>query len=157
MFHFIEKLANRLAQIYYATPALFRVIYWVLPLLYFISPFDFLPDLFPFLGRIDDILLVLFAFWALDRSKAFKNFFQDARRGTQSGSTRDTQNAPAAPHQVLGVSRNANQAEIKKAYRKLISRYHPDKFSHLGPEFEATARRRTETIIGAYEQLKNGS
>ena len=38
-------------------------------------------------------------------------------------------------YKILGVPKTATQAEIKKAFRREIARYHPDKVQHLGPEF----------------------
>jgi molecular chaperone DnaJ len=49
---------------------------------------------------------------------------------------------------VLGVARNASQAEIKKAYRKLAQRYHPDT-----AEGDATAEERFKEISTAYDVL----
>ena|SRR6266576_1432691 len=57
------------------------------------------------------------------------------------------------PYEVLGVSLGASREEIRSAYRDLIARYHPDKVSHLGQEFEAIAREKTLTINRAYEML----
>ncbi len=56
------------------------------------------------------------------------------------------------PYQVLGVSRDASDEEIKKAYRELTKRYHPD----LNPGDENAARKMNE-INSAYDRIKNGS
>lgn len=55
-------------------------------------------------------------------------------------------------HRVLGVSPNATRLEISAAYRALISQYHPDKVTRLGPEIRAVAERKSAEINRAYEQ-----
>ena len=54
------------------------------------------------------------------------------------------------PYHVLGVSQDASEEEIKKAYRKLAKQYHPD----LNPGNAAAAEKMNE-INAAYEQIKN--
>ena len=54
------------------------------------------------------------------------------------------------PYKVLGVSPDASDEEIKRAYRKLAKKYHPD----LNPGDQEAARRMQE-INAAYEQIKN--
>ena len=54
------------------------------------------------------------------------------------------------PYSVLGVSRDASEEEIKKAYRKLAKQYHPD----LNPG-NAEAAKKMNEINAAYEQIKN--
>ena len=51
------------------------------------------------------------------------------------------------PYKILGISRPASQEEIKKAYRELIKKWHPD--TNTSPEAEA----KTKEINDAYEQL----
>ena len=54
------------------------------------------------------------------------------------------------PYKVLGLSPNASDEEVKRAYRNLAKKYHPDK----NPGDEAAARKMQE-INAAYEQIKN--
>ena len=53
---------------------------------------------------------------------------------------------------VLGVARSADEAEIKKAYRKLAMRYHPDK---VGVEEKVQAEAKFKEITEAYEVLRD--
>jgi len=57
-------------------------------------------------------------------------------------------------YEILGVDREASDDEVKSAYRKLVSKYHPDKVSHLGDEFAALAEEKFKAINDAYEQVK---
>lgn len=54
------------------------------------------------------------------------------------------------PYKVLGVSPNATDDEIKKAYRRLAKQYHPDR----NPG-DAAAAKKMQQINAAYEQIKN--
>ncbi len=54
------------------------------------------------------------------------------------------------PYKVLGVSPDASDDEIKRAYRRLAKKYHPD----LNPGDQEAARKMQE-VNAAYEQIKN--
>ena len=57
------------------------------------------------------------------------------------------------PHEVLGVERDATQAEIKRAYQKLVQQYHPDKVANLADELQQLAEQRTKELNAAYRAL----
>ena len=54
------------------------------------------------------------------------------------------------PYKVLGVSPDASDEEIKRAYRRLAKKYHPD----LNPG-DAEAAKRMQEVNAAYDQIKN--
>jgi hypothetical protein len=61
---------------------------------------------------------------------------------------------PPSPFEVLGLHPSANMDEIRKAYRTLCARYHPDKVAHLGQAQQDAAHRKIVEINAAYEKLK---
>jgi DnaJ like chaperone protein len=58
------------------------------------------------------------------------------------------------PYTVLGLGRSASAAEIKRAYRKLMSRHHPDKLGNVPDELKRRAEERARDINTAYEQIR---
>ncbi|MEA3448336.1 MAG: TerB family tellurite resistance protein [Bacteroidota bacterium] len=64
---------------------------------------------------------------------------------------KDTESA----YKILEVDPNASASEIKKAYRKMAVKYHPDKVSHLGDDFQNFAKEKFQKVNQAYETLKN--
>jgi DnaJ like chaperone protein len=57
-------------------------------------------------------------------------------------------------YDILEVSKNASDDEIKKAYRKMAIKHHPDKVSHLGEDMQKGAEEKFSKINQAYEQIK---
>jgi DnaJ like chaperone protein len=56
-------------------------------------------------------------------------------------------------YDVLGISENSAVADIKKAYKQLCKKYHPDKVHHLGGEFKQFAEEKIKEINVAYDNI----
>ena len=58
-------------------------------------------------------------------------------------------------YQILGITDSATESEIKKAYRKLAIKYHPDKVAQLGEEFQKGAKEKFQKVQDSYEKIKD--
>ncbi|WP_055444017.1 TerB family tellurite resistance protein [Lacinutrix himadriensis] len=57
-------------------------------------------------------------------------------------------------YQILEITKSVTVVEIKKAYRTMAKKYHPDKVAHLGEEHRKGAEEKFKQIQKAYEQLQ---
>jgi len=122
---------------------------------YFIMPWDF--DFIPVVGRLDDLIFLALAgyyYWKRPISRSGRTW----RRPTAADSPTDPafsgEQSEADPYRLFGVSRADDAETIKRAYRDLIARYHPDRLHHLGAEFKGLATSKTTAINEAYERIK---
>ena len=77
-------------------------------------------------------------------------------RGVSQRQTTTAVSPSSDPYVILGVSHGASDAEVKTAYRRLMSRHHPDKLASRGlPEDTLRrAKERVREIRGAYDTIK---
>lgn len=60
-------------------------------------------------------------------------------------------------HRVLEVAPDAPMEEVRAAYRRLMSQYHPDKVAALGAELRSLAERKSKQIAQAYREAEAAS
>ncbi len=58
-------------------------------------------------------------------------------------------------YKILEVTQDASEDDIKKAYRTMAMKYHPDKVAGLGEEFEKAAKEKFQAINDAFNAIKN--
>ena len=57
-------------------------------------------------------------------------------------------------YKILEIDRAATDDEVKKAFRKMAMKYHPDKVSHLGEDYKKAADEKFKKVNEAYEKIK---
>jgi hypothetical protein len=132
-------------------------------LLYVLSPVDAVPDFLPVLGWLDDLIVLGVLAWVLiarQRGQSPWDVFRGRTGGTRAGRTTDPRPEDLTadfgkmdPYALLELSPQASPEEIKAAYKRAVARYHPDKVSHLGREFQELAHQKFLAIQQAYETL----
>ncbi|MCJ8342415.1 MAG: molecular chaperone DnaJ [Cetobacterium sp.] len=60
-------------------------------------------------------------------------------------------------YEILGVSKDASESEIKKAYRKAAMKYHPDKFSNASDKEKEEAEAKFKEVNEAYQVLSDAN
>ena len=104
-------------------------------------------------------LMFMGTYWLVRRLRArmaspFSGPYSQAAGGRDEGG--ETGKAePLDPWQVLELEPGASPEEIQAAYKAQLLKYHPDRVSHLGGEFQQLAHRKTLAIRQAYTILKN--
>ena len=61
---------------------------------------------------------------------------------------------PGADYRVLEVSPNASDDDVRRAYRRMSMKHHPDKVAHLGAEFQKAATEKFQRVNAAYAAIK---
>ena len=146
---------------------MWKIILLILALIYILSPYDLLPDMIVGWGWIDDLVILGFLWRYLHRLKKQKRYqsdknthsghnYSDTDRENSSRSNTHAQDSAASlnPYEILGIESDSSQDDIKRAYRQLAGKYHPDKVEHLGDEFKVLAEKRFKKIQQAYQELR---
>lgn len=55
---------------------------------------------------------------------------------------------------ILGIESSVTNEEVKRAYRKMAKKYHPDKVAHLGVELQDLAEEKFKAVNKAYKEIK---
>jgi DnaJ like chaperone protein len=90
----------------------------------------------------------------------FNRYSQQSRAGyryqsQQSQSTQNPRQQLADAYKILQVASTATDAEIKKAYRRMMSKHHPDRMEAKGvpPEMIKLANQKTQQVKQAYDTI----
>lgn len=104
----------------------------------------------------DGLGIASFAFEQLLRMIKAQNAFRGGYGAEQGYGAKSESDTLAMAYQALGVSADASDKEVKKAYRKLMSEFHPDKLIGQGvpDDMVQAATERSQEIQRAYDVIK---
>jgi len=127
-------------------------------IIYVISWVDAMP------GLLDDIVVIIVLFllikyWLPKNRHRMYWFTPPPHSGVGADNEKSGSNPGSGPRtdmnpfDTLNVRKGATPDEIKRAYKEMLSKYHPDKVAHLGEELQQKAHEKAIEIKRAYEIL----
>ena len=128
---------------------------WLIAFLYFINPYDLVPDFLVGPGQLDDLAVFALVLWWLSRLKRASQAASaySSHSGREQSPPDQEEADKEDPYKILGIQPGASNEEIKAAHKKLAAQYHPDKVQHLGKEFQDLAHEKFVAIQRAYDAL----
>ncbi len=57
-------------------------------------------------------------------------------------------------YKILEIAPHVDDLELKRAYRRMANKYHPDKVAHLGTELQKLAEEKFKAVNDAYQKIK---
>ena len=60
----------------------------------------------------------------------------------------------SSAYTILEIDSTVSDQEVKKAYRKMANKYHPDKVSHLGKDLQKVAEEKFKSVNNSYQTIK---
>lgn len=61
---------------------------------------------------------------------------------------------PESAYKILEIDKSASDTDVKKAYRKMVKKYHPDKLEHMDEAYKKGAREKFDKVQEAYETIQ---
>ncbi len=84
----------------------------------------------------------------------YKSYFDnDKKQEKEKYSNGYSKDNPNRYYAILGVNKNITKDELKKAYRELVKKYHPDKFENSSKKEKEKAENKMKEINEAYDYL----
>ncbi|MBQ3930576.1 MAG: TerB family tellurite resistance protein [Paludibacteraceae bacterium] len=87
--------------------------------------------------------------------KAYTHGSSSGNGRSESGSSGKKQMSLADAYKILEVDKSATDDEVKKAYRRMAMKYHPDKVNNLGEEVKRSATEKFKAVGEAYQIIKS--
>ncbi|MBP5527784.1 MAG: TerB family tellurite resistance protein [Bacteroidales bacterium] len=80
--------------------------------------------------------------------------YSDPNYSNSSRSSSSSSSYSKDPYRVLGIDSSATDDEVKKAYRRMAMKYHPDRVAGMSEELQRNAAEQMKEINQAYEVIK---